>query len=226
MGIKNLIRNLIPARLKLFLTYSEEVEYQRISFSQFGEDLLINDIINKDKGFYIDVGAFHPIQSSNTYFFYKKGWNGINIEPRVGSKELFDKYRPKDINLECGISDVQGKLKYKSFSEGRYNRMEEADDNLGNSDNSYNINVKTLESILNEVLTSQTQIDFISIDVEGMELKVLKSLDINKYKPELIVVEDHSFSIEKKSETYSYLINKGYELKAIGINSLFYQTKF
>ena len=59
-------------------------------------------------GFYVDVGAHHPKRFSNTYFFYKKGWYGINIDATPGIMENFKKMRKRDINLNIGISDTTG----------------------------------------------------------------------------------------------------------------------
>ncbi len=224
--MKKIIRNLIPERIKRFINYSEEQEYQRTSYSQYGEDLVIADLLNnKDVGFYIDVGAFHPIKSSNTYFFYKKGWSGINIEPRIGSKQLFNLYRPRDINLEIGISDTEDQLIYHDYTEGRLNHFQKVKSKMNDPCKEYNILVKPLEVILDEFITYSYNIDFLSIDVEGMELSVLKSVNLAKYRPEIIVVEDHSFAFQEKSVIYSYLTGRNYHLRAVGINSLFFKRE-
>lgn len=225
MEIKKTIRKLIPEKLKNFISYSEEQEYQRISYSQYGEDLIINDLLNKEIGFYIDVGSFHPIKSSNTYYFYKKGWSGINIEPRSGSKELFDQYRPRDINLEIGVAETEERLMYNAYSEGRLNHFRKAKSDWDNLRTEYYINVKPLEVLLDEFLPYPFNIDFISIDVEGMELTVLKSLNFERFRPEVVVVEDHSFSFQEKSNVYSFLTARSYQLKAVGFNSLFFKRR-
>ena len=76
------------------------------SFAQEGEDMILKRIFEGVRsGFYIDIGAFHPSKFSNTYYFYLRGWSGINIDPQPGVKSLFDKMRPRDINLELAISD-------------------------------------------------------------------------------------------------------------------------
>ena len=74
--------------------------------------MLLRHLLGSDKmdGFYVDVGAFHPTLFSNTYFFYLNGWRGLNIEARPGSKQLFDKLRPKDINVEIGVSRERGTM--------------------------------------------------------------------------------------------------------------------
>lgn len=75
------------------------------SYSQEGEDLILKRFFsNKEKGFYIDIGAHHPKRFSNTYLFYSKGWNGINIDAMPGSMRLFNQIRKRDLNLEVPIA--------------------------------------------------------------------------------------------------------------------------
>ncbi len=76
-------------------------EYAIKSYSQEGEDMILARLFeNQQNGFYIDVGAHHPQRFSNTYFFYKKGWRGINVDAMLGSMKLFNKIRSRDINIE------------------------------------------------------------------------------------------------------------------------------
>ena len=76
------------------------------TYSQFGEDLKVKKIFqNKKKGFYVDVGAYHPLKINNTYLLYKKGWNGINIDVSSFSIDLFNFLRPKDLNYQCAVSN-------------------------------------------------------------------------------------------------------------------------
>ena len=89
-----------------------------LCYSQNGEDLILNRFLeNKEKGFFIDVGAHHPIRFSNTYLFYKKGWSGINIDAMPGSMTKFNKIRPKDINIEKGVGIKNDKLIFYQFNE-------------------------------------------------------------------------------------------------------------
>ena len=90
-----------------------------LCYSQNGEDLILNRFLeNKEKGFFIDVGAHHPIRFSNTYLFYKKGWSGINIDAMPGSMTKFNKIRPKDINIAHRLSTVEVCDKVFSIEDG------------------------------------------------------------------------------------------------------------
>ena len=96
-----------------------------ICYSQNGEDLIINRFLNnKKKGFFVDVGAHHPIRFSNTFLFYKKGWSGINIDAMPGSMKYFNKYRPRDINIEMGVGIKKNRSIFYQFNEPALNTFD------------------------------------------------------------------------------------------------------
>jgi len=204
------------------------------SYSQEGEDLVTYRILDaKRKGFYVDVGAHHPKRFSNTYFFYKHGWWGINIEARPGSKKLFDKIRPRDINLEVPISSEDKILKYYMFNEPALNGFSEKMANNRDGLRDYKIvkeidlHTKTLKEILDIHMNKNQHIDFMTVDVEGLDYDVLVSNDWAKYKPSIILVEDSEFDLHnmEKSKIYNYLVGKGYTLIAKTFNTLFFELK-
>src|SRR5262245_5522584 len=109
------LRAAIPDSVRKSVEWIDRVldPYFVRSYSQEGEDLLLRRILNgQQKGFYVDVGAHHPMRYSNTYLFYKLGWRGINVDAMPGSMELFRKVRPRDINVEAAISETGEILKY------------------------------------------------------------------------------------------------------------------
>ena len=101
------------AILKIFFSKNQS----RVYYSQFGEDIVLREILHKDivDGFYVDVGCFHPKKFSNTYFLYKLGWKGINIDMEEDKVSLFNLVRPKDINILSAISDVNEDVKLYRF---------------------------------------------------------------------------------------------------------------
>lgn len=164
------------------------------SFAQAGEDIVLQRIfLGTKKGFYVDVGAYHPFRLSNTYYFYLNGWNGINIEPRPGSRDLFQKYRPNDINLEVGVAPVQGVYNYHVFEEDTLNQFSYTNSSLLTEKKNQIIKVKTspLSSILDEHAKGK-RIDFLTIDTEGSELQVLLSNNWLDYSPAVILIEQNS----------------------------------
>ena len=92
--------------------YRTKIFFPKKSYSMFGEDLKIKDFFKrKKKGIYVDIGCYHPLDGSNTYLLYKKGWSGINVDVNKTSIELFNIARKKDINLNIAISNSSKKVK-------------------------------------------------------------------------------------------------------------------
>ena len=137
-----------------------------LCYSQNGEDLILNRFLNnKKEGFFVDIGAHHPIRFSNTYLFYKKGWSGINIDAMPGSMILFNKLRPKDINIEKGVSLENENIMFYQFNESALNTFSKKEAFSKNKDGykiikSNLVEVDTLENILNKYMPLNTKIDF------------------------------------------------------------------
>ena len=209
--------------------------YMRPSYSQEGEDIILDKLFGQQaKGFYIDVGAHHPMRFSNTYSFYRRGWCGINIDAMPSSMLAFKKSRPRDINLEMAILKERGSLKYYQFNEAALNgfsaRLSEQRNGLG----SYKIiGTVELEGLpLSEVLgkympTSIMQIDFMSVDVEGLDLEVLQSNDWERFRPKVILVELLSSSLSSISSdpVYKYLAEHGYSVFAKAVQTVFFASR-
>jgi hypothetical protein len=118
-------KKLLPKRVvKHLINFKNNYLYgfSTRSYSQEGEDMILRRIFgSQTTGFYIDVGAHHPKRFSNTYFFYKKGWTGINIDAMPGSMKAFQKLRYRDINIETPISSTPETLVYYGFNEPALN---------------------------------------------------------------------------------------------------------
>jgi FkbM family methyltransferase len=205
--------------------------YYTKSFSQEGEDLVLRRYFEgKKSGFYIDIGAHHPFRFSNTYLFYKLGWRGINIDAMPGSMKSFEKYRCKDINIEAGVSSTPLNLIYYSFEEPAINGFDSVLSEQRLLDGAkllekITIKCYTLESLLDRYLPKDQDIDFMSIDVEGLDLEILKSNNWNKYTPTYLLVECLGADFESiiKTEMYAYLQEKGYKLFAKTVNTCFFK---
>lgn len=185
------------------------------TYSLFGEDLVaLKFFKNEKKGFYVDIGCYHPTHINNTYLLYKKGWNGINIDVSQFSIDLFKFMRPDDLNYKCAVSETNkkvnlyyqkehsqltsiNKLTAKKFIKGRLKKKI--------------INSSSLEEILSWGKYKDYEIDFLDVDVEGADLQVLKGLNFSKRKPKLICVEIHQKNF-RKHKIYRFLIKKKYKL--------------
>lgn len=207
---------------------------KKISYSQYGEDLLIKALFeNQPPGFYVDIGAHHPFRFSNTYIFYKEKWRGINIDPQPGTKKKFDFFRPKDINLEFGVASTEGVLTYYMFDEpalngfskdlslSRHSTTKDGYHIIGTKD----VPILRLDTILDKYLPVKTNIDFLTIDVEGLDLEVLKSNNWEKYRPTVVIVEEFGLNINKlaNSVIYKFLTSLNYELVSKTMNSLIFK---
>lgn len=200
----------------------------RRSFSQEGEDLILDRIFDQQaSGVYIDIGAHHPVRFSNTYLFYRRGWSGICIDPSPNAIRLFKSMRPKDISLEVGVSDQLSRMTYFMFDEPALNTFSEALAQervkntpyklIGNS----SVPVKPLSQILDETLRPGTKIDFMSVDVEGLDFQVLASNDWLKYRPRVILAE--ALNDEVGQRIRELMASNHYKVIARTFNTEFYE---
>lgn len=238
MGIKTFlldsITTIIPRFIKRRIIINSEQSGIQI-YSQEGEDKLIERLLGtKNYGIYVDVGAHHPTILSNTYFFYRKGWRGINIDAMPGSMKRFNEIRPYDINIEKPVSDDNTACTFYTFSAPELNTFDETKVhtflNFPNVTllNKIVMQPTSLESILDTHLSklgTNAQIDFLTVDVEGFDLKVLKSNNWNKYRPTIVLAEDLFFDVigSYNGELNYFMKSVGYRMIAKTFNTVFFQ---
>jgi FkbM family methyltransferase len=209
--------------------------YARKSYSQEGEDMILRRIFERKKvGFYVDVGAHHPKRFSNTYIFYNRGWRGINIDAMPGSMRLFNKLRPRDINIECGVGETETCLDYYMFNEPALNGFSKPlSEQRETSHVRYHIvksvpvQVRRLESILTERLPPEQEIDFFSVDVEGLDLQVLRSNNWEHYRPGYVLVEVLGSTLAgiEQNPISQFLAAQGYEIYAKCTQTVFFRRQ-
>lgn len=186
---------------------------------EFGEDIFISRFFkNKLTGNYVDIGCYHPIKSSLTYNLFKKGWSGINVDLSKVSIDLFKLSRPKDINIQAAITDFDGETFY--YENGAINQQ----NSLKENSELKKIPIKAikLSTILKQ--NNLTKIDFLNIDVEGFDFKVLSTLDLSEIKPTMICIEENNYNTQKilETNTHKYLQNNGYFLASkIGVSLIY-----
>ena len=182
---------------------------------------VLNYFKDKKNGFYVDVGCYHPIHRNNTYLLHKQDWNGVNIDTSEFSIDLFNHMRPKDLNYNCAISNRNEIIKLfyqKELSQLSTIEKSQAESVFQGKIKEKEINAFTLDEILSRDKYKDSKIDLLDIDVEGADLKVLRGLSFDKFKPELVCVEIHAKEIEK-SDIYNFLIDKNYKLLWSGVFS-------
>jgi len=209
---------------KAFLT-----NFLKFHYSQFGEDIILREILKKEvsNGFYVDVGCYHPKKFSNTYMLFKKGWSGINIDMEEDKINLFNMVRPRDFNVLSPISDKEEVVTLYRF--GKYGLGSTIDKKIASetTDHIYDktsVKTHTLNDVIDNSPFKDRQIDVLSIDVEGVDLKVLKSLNIKQYSPKIIIIEDHHKKIEDilETDTFKFLVQNNYVLRSWSFYSLIF----
>ena len=205
--------------------FRRKLKYKKNSYSFNGVDLIIDYIFkNKKNGFYLDVGSQHPIANNNTYLLFKNGWRGINIDLDKKNIDLFKITRPYDYNLNYALSDKIGETEIYFYHDS--SPINTLNKNVANRQKAKikkikKVKTNTLNGIL-ENLKINNQIDFMNIDVEGSEEKVLSGFDIKKYRPLVVSIEFLDLKMNKlefknnniqtvlNSNIYKYFINNNY----------------
>ncbi len=228
---------------KFLRVFIKSFTHKKISYSYGGVDSLVLNIFkNQEKGFYLDIGCGHPIKNNNTYLLNKKGWSGINIDLDEENIDLFNAYRTKDVNLAVAVSDKEGETDlffYHNKSALNTISKENADFQKAKVSAIKKIKTQTINKIIENSPFKNRKIDFLSVDVEGSELSVLKNFDFKKYSPKVIVVEYLDLSLKKleiknlnidnflKSDIYKLIISNNYTLANVLHSDLvFIQNKF
>lgn len=182
-------------------------------YSQYGEDQLLAKIFyDQPVGFYVDVGCNSPVSGSNTFMLYEKGWSGICLDPHASFEEDFKHVRPRDLFLPLAIAGHDGEidLHYQEGAEGVSSILPSA----------WNKNVKKVPcrrlTTIMEQYGQDRMIDLLSVDVEGVEIEVLESLDFDRFAPKIIMAEFNTLGIINHA-LQPYLISKGYHILQVSV---------
>ena len=201
------------------------------SYSLEGEDLILRHTLgHQPYGFYVDVGANHPKRFSNTYLFYRRKWSGVNIDPLPGMKRLFDKTRPRDINIEVGVGETNDELTYYMYRDSSLNTFDEQvvvnRPKIGQMASviaSQKVMIQPLSAILAGVIDPIREIDFMNVDTEGFDLTVLRSNDWDIFRPKIVLVESLRSGMDLREDDIAlFLANQQYQPFARTSNNVFY----
>lgn len=190
-----------------------------VYYSQFYEDYILGYVFKDyEHGFYVDVGANDPDDSSVTKYFYLAGWRGINIEPIPELVEKLNKSRPEDTNKGVAISDRPGELPFYKGSD-KASGLSTLSPKIAASHRANGfeftkimIPVTTLNAVLDEHAKDKSEITFLNVDVEGFEKQVLSSIDFKRYHPRVIMAESTAplTEVATHQRWESILIDNGY----------------
>jgi FkbM family methyltransferase len=208
---------------------------------QYGEDVIIKKLFESKKkdGFYVDLGANHPFEHSNTAWFWLNGWSGINVDANQKSIAIFNEIRRNDVNLNFAIipsekykrgvrkidfyfpdlvREVKGNAKTATVHKKTADKR-----GFKKKQNVDAIDINTLFNI-----HKITEIDFLNIDIEGLDEEVLLDLDFNKVKINVIAVEDYLFDLSphNQSKITTFMVENNFIFKArVGPTSIFERSK-
>lgn len=224
-----LSRGLSLIRRERIRLRAEEWRHLRFSFGQLGEDQVIVHLLAQHlqrPGFYVDIGAFDPVLYSNTLLLHRQGWQGINVDANPAAIKRFQQARPNDRNLCLAVSDRVETLNYTAYESGASNRLVETNAASQNSligesaVKQTAMTTTTLSLILEQNGIKPGGVDFVNVDCEGFDLRVLQGLDWSRWQPRLIAIETHTQ--EEFQAVEKFLSPHGYQCAArISMTSLF-----
>jgi FkbM family methyltransferase len=214
----------------------------QLSYSQFGEDLILGQLFYRlgiKYPTYLDIGANEPKFISNTYYFYQRGSKGVLVEPNPYLFKKLQKARSKDIVVNCGIGFSEKAdadfFMFPNYANGlsTFSKTEaEHWQNVGMKglgkipiEKTIKMPLVPINKIFEQNFKNETP-NFISLDVEGLDLEILKSINFSKYKPDVICVETLKYNEHqetyKDNEIIEFMLSKDYVIYAdTRVNTIF-----
>ncbi len=174
---------------------------EKVSYAQCGEDIIIEYVLaalGVDKVRYLDIGAHDPVYLSNTYYFYRRSGSGVCVEPNPVLIKAFKKTRPSDVCLNVGVGETAGTADLfimttptlSTFSRAEAERYQSY--GTEEIERAIPIEIKSVNQVIEEYFDHVPHL--VSIDVEGLDLAILKSFDFSRYRPQVICVETLTYS--------------------------------
>jgi FkbM family methyltransferase len=209
-------------------------EFGRLSFSQQGEDIVLyhalHDVLQIEQPTYMDVGAAHPVRSSNTYLLYGTGSTGVLVEPNPLYVELLRRQRPNDVVVAAGIgvTDAEAADYYEIEGNPLLNTFSAEQVAMLQRGKSASVVARVSRMPLININRAIADFlgkapDLLSTDVEGLDHAIIRTLDLTRFRPGVICCE--GVPIDKNgtpSETAAYLALHGYILRGGSmVNSVF-----
>lgn len=233
--IKEIFKVLNKVENKL---YPPQYPQGNTSYSQCAEDILIHYIFslrNVNYPSYLDIGANDPFYLNNTALFYKKGCTGVNIEANPELVPKFNKYRSNDINLNVGVGNREMDLNFfvlqdntlSTFSEMEALELQKFGHKL---EKVLKVKVITINKIIEQYCAGKFP-DFLTLDVEGLDFDIIKTITFEKSFPKVICVEASEYSPigagKRRTDLIDYLISKGYyEYANTNLNAIMVKNEF
>jgi FkbM family methyltransferase len=202
---------------------ADEWRAVQVSYSQFGEDLVILTLLREracdpNKGVYVDVGAYDPAQFSNTLLLRQHGWSGVSIDANPIRVDLVRRSRPNDVTVWAAVSNDMRPVRYLRYPTEGLNQIIEAGaaagkNFLGEEPTQVDeVTTTPLTALLDRHLRAGSTIHFLNVDCEGQDLKVLESLDWARWRP--LVVAAEANSPPERERLVRFMQDRGYTVAA------------
>ncbi len=204
---------------QIWTSYDEDHRRRgiEVSFSQSGEDILSLYALRRlgiEVPSCIDIGANHPVKFSNTYLFYLLGGHGLNIEPDPEMAALIRRERPRDETLNVGAAQTPGELEFFLMAQSAFNTFSkaEAEEVQRASGIAIRKTVRVPVIDVGALLRERAFCpDFMNVDVEGMDMEILASIDWEKTRPGVVCVESVDYATQqKRPEVTDFMRAKAY----------------
>ena len=211
------IKSLFPVKFKTFIKKFRKFN----GYNNLDKQML--NFINYENGFFVDIGANDGVNQSTTWYYEKTlNWNGILIEPLPHIFKELKKNRSKQ-NFYFNCAAVSREFKDEeikiSHDEDSLTAQIEKYETTNENKKTISVKAKTIKKILNSVISNKQKIDFFSLDVEGLEMNVLKGIDFKKNYFNYILIETYKFEKVKK-----FLNNKNYHfLKKLSVHDYLFK---
>lgn len=196
------------------------------SFSQFAEDVIASTLIDTGPGTYIDIGSGHPVQGSNTYALYRQGWSGLLVDPLRSNIKLAQRMRPRDTCVEglCSSADKPAidffEYETYEYSTASPQRVAELARRGHHVHATYKLPTFSLETLVRENDLFDARL--LSVDVEGLDLEVLKGTSWDAFRPELVIVEEWESPPAESTAIRGFMADLGYRFVSFNRASSFF----
>lgn len=199
----------------------------RVTYSQFGEDITAANLLrNVTAGFYVDIGAHHPLRHSNTALLHMQGWQGVNVEPMEASIQLFERYRPYATNVRAAIHNERDQVTLYKVPGGLSNtvlpdRVEGLRHAHGDAGEEV-VPALSLNDVFDRYVPDGIHVNYLTVDIEGYDTEALLAFDVARHQPDVICIEIHRPDLLclRADPVVRHLVANGYHPFAVNIFSL------